>query len=132
MEVGIKARDIMNEDFPILDASLTLESCMKKLNAKQEACVILNKGFVQFVLSYDELLKAFLKRKEKNVQLNEIKARKNFAVIKPETDVFEIIKIMKRGIDFVVVRDKNNIGLITKKELAEVNQFLFDVTYKRE
>jgi hypothetical protein len=32
----------------------------------------------------------------------------------------------KKGIDFVVVKDEHKIGLITKKEIVEVNQILFD------
>jgi len=116
----------MNEEFPLVDSSLTLEACMKKLNNKQEACIVLSKGDVHSILSYEELLKAFLKRNKKDMKLEEIKSNKNFVVVNPETDVYEIIKIIRKGKNFVVVKDKNIVGLITKKEIAEINQMLFD------
>ncbi len=126
MELGIKAREIMNENFPIFDSSLDLESCIRDMN-KQEACVVLHNGFFYSILSYNDLLKAIFKKTRKNFKLKDTKSDKNFAVVKPDTDIFVIIKLMtNEKIDFVIVKDKNFIGLITKKEVAEMNQLLFD------
>jgi len=126
MDLGIKAREIMNEDFPIFDSSLDLESCIRNMN-KQEACVVLHNGFFYSLLSYNDLLKSIFKKTRKNFKLKDTKSNKNFAVVKPETDIFVIIKLMtNEKIDFVIVKDKNFIGLITKKEVAEMNQLLFD------
>jgi len=72
-------------------------------------------------------LKASFKKTRKNFKLKDTKSDKNFAVVKPDTDIFVIIKLMtNEKIDFVIVKDKNFIGLITKKEVAEMNQLLFD------
>ena|SRR3989344_4013767 len=124
MELGMKAEDIMNRDFPVLDSSLDLDVCVKNIN-NHEACVVLRNGFLHSVLSYDDILKAFLKKKAK---IMDIKSSQDFAVVKPETDVSEIIRIMTKGrINFVIVREGNYLGLITKKEIAEINQVLFDM-----
>lgn len=130
MEIGIKAEEIMNENFPLLDASLSIEKCMEKLNRREEACVVIKKGTIECVLSYDELLKEILKRKEKNLKLSKIKLKKNFVIIDKETDASDIIELMRKGINYIIVKDENRIGLITKKEIAEVNQLLFDLAYK--
>lgn len=151
MQLGIKAKDIMKQDFPILDSSFDLETCMKKMN-KQEACVILNNGFLYSVLSYNDVLREFLMGKI-NIKLKEIKSEQNFVVVEPYVDVIDIINLMtKEEVDFVIVKpqnssqrihnserilksehredflgDENFIGLITKREIAEINQVLFDI-----
>jgi len=127
MEIGIKAKEIMNKDFCILDSSLTLETCLKKLDNKYEGCVILNNGSIHTIISYDNLLRNFFIRRKKDVKLEEIEAKKNFVVVAPDLDVSKIIELMtKARIDFILVRDKNEFGLITKDEIAEINQLLFD------
>jgi predicted transcriptional regulator len=127
IELGIKAGEIMQEDFPILDSSLTLETCIKKLNNKYEACIVLHNGFFYSLLGYDDLLKAFLTRKTRDVPIKKIKSDNNFVVLGPETDLLQVIRLMVGWeADFVVVKDKNSMGLITKKEIAEISQLLFD------
>ena len=126
MELGIKAKEIMKQEFPILDSSLTIETCIKRLDG-YEACIVLHEGYLHSVVSYDDLLRAFLARKKKGLSLGEIKQPQKFVIIRPETDAIEIINMMREDdIDFFVVRDKNLIGLITKREIAEINQLLFD------
>jgi predicted transcriptional regulator len=126
MEFGIKAKEIMESDFPILDSSMSIESCMKKLNNKHEACIVLDKGFIYSVIGYDALLKAFFKRKKKDEQIKNIKSEK-FAIIGPETDLFDIIILMTREKrEFLIVKDENSVGLITKRGLTEVNPLLFE------
>ena len=125
MEIGIKAKDIMKQDFPILDSSLAIEACIKKLDG-YEACIVLHEGYLHSVVNYDDLLRAFLARKKKNLSLGEIKQGQKFVIVEPETDVIEIINLMQGKVDFVIVRDRSLIGLITKKEIAEINQVLFD------
>jgi len=133
MELGIKACEIMRKDFLILDSTLTLETCIKNLNKKQEACIVLENGFFHSILSCDDLLKIFFLRKSRNITLKEIKASKNFIIVSPETDIFDIIKLMKeKAADFILVRDKNFLGLITKKEIVEINQLLFDIVLEKE
>jgi len=132
MKLGIKAEEIMEENFPLLDASLTLEDCIRKLNKKHEICLILNKGYLYSVLSYDDLLRALFKRREKNLKLIEIKAKRNFVIISPETDVIDAIELMKRkNIDFLIVKTENSFGVITKEKLAEINILIFDKVKKR-
>lgn len=127
MELGIKAKEIMNDNFPILDSSLTLETCIKKLDNRYEGCIILDNGFIHNILSYDDLLEAFFERKTKNLKLKEIKARRNFAFIHPDVDVFDVINLMnKNKVDFIIVQNEKNFGLITKKEISEISEFLFD------
>ncbi len=126
MELGIKAREIMKQDFPILDSSLTIEACIRRLNGF-EACIVLQDGYLHSVVSYEDLLRAFLGRKKKNLSLREIKPYQKFLIVEPETDVIEIINLMREeDIDFFVVKAGNLIGLITKREIAEINQLLFD------
>lgn len=132
MKFDIKAREIMREDFPILDSSLDLEKCIKILKNKYEACMVLKNGFLCNILSYDDLLRESLRRRKK-IKLEEIHSNQNFVIVKPETDLFTILEIMKRKmIDFILVKDRKEMGLITKNELIEVNQLLFDDIEREE
>lgn len=127
IEIGIRAGEIMKEDFPVIDSSLTLEDCLKILDKNYESCVVLHDGTIHSVLNYDYLLKAFLARKRGNTKISEFEPMKNFVVVSAETDMFKVINSMKKkSVDFVVVKGEHNIGLITKREIAEVNQVLFD------
>ena len=105
IQLGVKAEEVMKEDFPVLDSSLTIEACIKKLDKKHEACIILHDGFLHGIISYDDLLRAFLSRKRKDTKIEEIESTDNFAVVGSETDMFSVIKLMKKKkIDFIIVR----------------------------
>ncbi len=114
------------KDFPILDSSLSVEKCIKVMNNKHEACIVLHEGFLYSILSYDDLLRESLRNKGKDKQLKNINSSQNFVIVKPDTDVLDIINIMRRKlIDFIVVKYRDEIGLITKNEIVEVNELLF-------
>ncbi len=132
MEVGIKAWEIMEEKFPIIDSSLTIEKVMKKLNSN-EACLVINNGVMHSILSNEDILKAYLKNnKDKKTAIKNIKSNQNFLIVSPETDVGKIIDLMKDyETDFVIVKSFDRIGLITKKEITEINQELFDNLFKK-
>lgn len=119
LKFGVRAEEIMEKNFPLLDASMRIEECVKKLENEHEGCIVFKDGYVFSVLGYEDLIKGFLERKEKEESLEKIKTRKKFKIISPETDFYKILKIMKRGhIDFLVVKDKKNVlGVITKNEI---------------
>ena len=124
MEIGIKACEIMNEDFPVFDSSITIKEAVRRLNKKYEACLVIEDGFFHSLLTYRDLLMAFFQNKK---SLGEIKPEKTFVVVSPDTDSLEIIERMRDDkIDFVIVKDRNFLGLITKKEIAEISQVIFD------
>tara|TARA_Y100000310_G_scaffold338127_2_gene426929 strand:+ start:79 stop:495 length:417 start_codon:yes stop_codon:yes gene_type:complete len=131
MKLDIKVEDIMNTDFPILDSSLDLGICVKKIN-NNEACVVLDDGFLHSVLCYDDILKAYLSKK-KNIKIRDVKSSQDFVVVKIGTDIFNVIKLMrKKNVNFVIVKNDNYLGLITKKEILEINQKLFDLLEIRD
>ena len=133
MKTGIIAEDIMNMDFPVVDSSVSIEKCIQKMGNKYEACIILEQGLLKNILSYDDLLKVFLKRKLKNLPVGRVETSKDFVIITPETDLIDVIRIMKdMDVDFLVAKKENTIGLITKKEVAEINQYLFDSVTRRQ
>jgi len=124
MKLGISANKIMQTKFPIVDINTPIEKCLKKLNSKNEACVVLKNGYFYTILSFNELIQGFLKRKnhKDSLQNLNIKIKRNFETIYPDTDISEAIKSMKhKNTDFIIVKNKNNIlGLITKKEIIEI------------
>lgn len=132
IKTGIYAREIMNKDFPIIDSSLSLIKCVKKLNKRDEACLVIKNGNFCGVLGHDDLLRGFMYGKDKEATIDKIKIKRNFAIVSPETDVYETLLLMKKNnIDFVVVKNKNNfLGLITKKEIVDIEPVLFENVYE--
>ncbi len=131
MDKIIKAGDIMNENFPIFDCTISLEKCVKKINGSGEtACLVIKNGIIHSILSEDDLLKAYMEKNRKK-EIGKIKTSHNFSIVDTETTLLEIIRmIIQEEIEFVIVRDKYSLGLITKKEIAESNQKLFDLLSK--
>ena len=124
MDLGIKAKDIMKEDFPILYLSAGVESCIQKIDGK-EACMVINRGFFDGLIGYNELIRTVLDKKE-NLGLEKLMT-KNFTVVDGNTDLIEVIRLMnEENADFVVVKENNSLGLITKTDLIEVNESLFE------
>lgn len=125
MKIGINVDEIMEKDFPIVDASLSIETCIKKLNDKHEGCMVMKNGYFYSVLGYEDLLKTFLDRKQSK-SIKDMKIEKKFEIIDPEADISEAIELMSKNVDFLVVRDRQNIlGLVTKKEITEIEPLLF-------
>lgn len=121
IKIGTKARDIMEENFPVLDSSLTLKECIKKLkSSRYEACLVLNNGIIHSVLDYEDLVREYIKGKGDS-SLKNIETRKNFAIIKPDVDVREIIYMMKDDIEYFIVKDNLFIGIITKDTIVKNN-----------
>ena len=127
-KTGIFAREIMDKDFPIIDSSLPLINCVKKMNNKHEACLIIKDGNFYSVLGQEDILRGFMYNKNKEETIDKIKIKKNFAIVRPEEDVYKTLALMrKNNVDFVVVKDnKNFLGLITKKEIVDFEPILFE------
>lgn len=128
IKTGIVAREIMDRNFPIVDSSLPLIKCVKKMNNKHEACLVIKNGNFSGVLGNEDILRGFMYGKDKEATIDKIKIRKNFAVVHPKTDVYKTLLLMrKNNIDFIIVKNKNNfLGLITKKEIADIEPLLFE------
>lgn len=128
IKTGILAREIMDKNFPIVDDSLPLIACVKKMSKKHEACLIIRQGNFSGILGYNDILRGFMYGKDKDAKIGKITIRKNFAIVKPESDVYSTLLLMKKDkIDFVLVKKgKNFLGLITKKEIADVEPILFE------
>jgi len=121
-KTGITAGEIMDKNFPIIDSSLPLIKCVKKLNKNNEACLVVKNGYFSGVLGHDEILRGFMYNKDKEMLIEKMKINKNYVVVGPNSDLFETLLLMKENkANFVVVkRGKNFLGLITKKEIADV------------
>ncbi len=128
IKTGILAKEIMDRRFPIIDSSLPLMKCVKKLNKEHGACLIMKNGNFSGVLGHDDLLRGFLYGRDKDAKVEKIKIKKNFATVSPNSDVYKTLLLMKeREVDFVVVKNKKEfLGLITKKEIADVEPILFE------
>lgn len=125
---GISAREIMDKNFLILDSSLQLLSCIKKMNNKHEACLIIKNGNFFGILGYDDILRGFIYGRDREAKIEKLQIKKRFAVVKPDADIFKTVLLMrKENIDFILVKDKKNfLGIITKKEIADIEPELFD------
>ncbi|MFH1500366.1 MAG: CBS domain-containing protein [archaeon] len=128
MKSGIIAKEIMEEEFPIIDSTISLEKVVKSLGRNHEACVVLRNGYFCTVLGFEDLLRGFMNRKHINTSLDEIQIEKKFKIVGPGKDVVDILEIMnKSNAEFILVRDKQNIlGLITKKDIMEIEPLLFE------
>ncbi|MFH1307568.1 MAG: CBS domain-containing protein [archaeon] len=128
MKIGIQAREIMNEDFPIVDSSLTLDKCVKSLGRNNEACIVVKQGYFHSILGYDDLLRGFMERKDNSAKISDISIEENFRVVGPDKDIIEIIELMNsNNTEFIVVKDSKKIlGLITKKDIIDIEPLLFD------
>jgi len=126
LKTGISARDIMNKNFPIVDSSLSLIKCVQKMNNEHEACLVLKDGNFYGVLGQEDILRGFVYRKNEDMRIEDITIKKSFAIVRPESDVYKTLTLMKqRNINFIVVKDKKNfLGLITKKEIADLEPLL--------
>jgi len=128
IKTGLKAREIMDRKFPILDSSLPLIKCVRKMNNQHEACLIISQGNFSGVLGTEDILRGFMYGKDKGAKIQDIEIRKNFATVRPESDIYETLSHMKEDdVDFVVVRDRKNVlGLISRREIADVEPILFE------
>lgn len=128
IKTGILAREIMDKNFPMLDSSLPLVNCVKKMSNRHEACLVIKDGNFSGILGNDDILRGFMYGKDKEATIDKVKIKKNFKVVSSDSDVYRTLLLMKKNnIDFVVVKEKNNfIGLITKKEIADIEPILFE------
>lgn len=128
LKTGITAREIMNKNFPIIDSSLPLIKCVKKMNKKHQACLVIKNGNFSGLLGHDEILRGFIYGKDKNAKIEKIKTNKNFGVVRPNSDIYNTLLLMKENnVDFVLVKnEKNFVGLITKREIADIEPILFE------
>lgn len=128
IKTSIMAKEIMDKNFPILDVSVPLIKCVRKMNNEHGACLVTKDGNFCGVLGSKDVLREFMYGKNKEAKIEKIKINGNFAIVEPELDVYETISLMKRNnIDFVLVKNKNNfLGLITKQEIADIEPILFD------
>ncbi len=119
----------MEEGFPILDSTESLGECMDTLNKSEwDVCIVLNKGIIYSILDSDDLIREYIKKGSKEVPLKKLDCNGRFAIIKPETDIAEIIYMMKEGIEYFIVKSNPFVGLITKNRIAEENYNLFSST----
>ncbi|GEM_PF-5053503 len=127
-KTGIIAGEIMDKNFPIIDSSLPLLKCVKKLDKDKEACLIVKNGYFSGVLAHDEILRGLMYGKDKEVLIEKMKINKNYIVVSPDSDLVKTLHLMEENkADFAVVkRDQNFLGLITKKEIAEVAPLLVE------
>ncbi len=128
LKTGITAGEIMNKNFPIVDSSLPLIDCIKKVKKKDEACLIIKNGCFSGILGQDEILRGFVYGKDRQAKIEKIKIGRNYVVVSPELDIYETISLMNdSNADFVVVKRRDRyVGLITKKEIADVEPLLFE------
>ena len=127
-KTGITAGEIMDKNFPIIDSSMPLLKCVKKLDKDNEACIIVKNGYFFGVLAHDEILRGLMYSKNKDAVIEKMKINKNYIIVSPDADLVETLLSMKENqANFAVVkRGKNFLGLITKKEIAEVAPLLFE------
>jgi len=90
--------------------------------------MIVKKGNFYGILGHDDILRGFMYGKDKQATIDKITINKNFAIVTPESDVYKTVLLMKKNnVDFIIVKKKKNfLGLITKKEVADVEPLLFE------
>jgi len=127
IKTGIRVKDVMDKKFPILDISIPLIRCIKKINHQHEACIIVRDGKFYGVLGYDDLLRGFMYGRDKDSRIEDIKITNNYETVTPDLDVHKTLELInKTGKDFVLVKDKDHfVGLVTKREIIDVGPELF-------
>jgi predicted transcriptional regulator len=111
MKVGIKVKEVMKKEFPIVDINQSLAACTTRL-AKNSACLVIDKGNFIGILKQEEILKGFLNAKEKIRDLN---LMKKISIIDSESDIIELLDLIRTGNEFILLKEHNNIiGIVTK------------------
>jgi predicted transcriptional regulator len=120
----MKAKEIMEKDFPLVDSSISIDEAIKKLDDKHEGCIVLKNGCLHTVLGYRDLIEGWLHRKRHKENIEKLGIQNNFRVVWPNTGTSKILQLM-RDTDFLVVRDnKKIIGLITKRDITKTPALL--------
>jgi predicted transcriptional regulator len=129
MKTGIHVGEIMEKEFPIMDIDMPVINCVKKLNKKYDKGIVVDKGNFYSIIGFDDLLRAFLKRRDNQEKLaNLISKREDYKVVSSNIDVYDAIELMNGSeIDVILVKDKDNIvGLVTKRDVLDIQPELFD------
>lgn len=129
MKTGILVQEIMEKEFPIIDIDTPIISCVKKLNKKYDKGIIMKQGEFYSIIGFNDLLEAFLKRRDNEERIaNFISKKENFKIVSSSLDVYDAIELMNGSeIDVILVKDEGNIvGLITKKNVLDIQPELFD------
>ena len=117
----------MQTNFPILDTLVPLDKCLRKMNGKETAIVIEN-GRIKGIIGYDDLLRGFMQQdSSKGGVAKEILQKKSIKVLPAESDAYEALEHMNKGVEFILVKENNSIiGLVTKQEVAEIEPLILD------
>ena len=129
MKTGIQVDEIMEKDFPIIDIDMPVISCVKKLNKRYDKGIVVQRGNFYSIIGFDDLLRAFLKRRDNQEKLaNLISKKEDFKIVSSNIDVYDVIELMNGSeIDVILVKDKDNIvGLVTKRDVLDIQPELFD------
>jgi predicted transcriptional regulator len=121
----------VNKNFPIIDSDISVRECVKRLNRRHEACIVTEQGYFYGVLGLDDILKGLING-DINKKIRDIKITKNYAIVGPDLDIFDIAELMKEeSIEFVVVKNKDGfLGIVTKREMTLMESDLFDIIEK--
>ena len=121
-KTGVLVKQIMDRNFPIIDVSVPLIRCVKRMSNKHEACIVVKNGYFYGVLGFNEILRGFMFGKDKDATIEEVKIRKNFAIVNPGSDVYKTLLLMrKNNTDFILVKQgKDFLGIISKKEIVDI------------
>jgi len=127
MRTNIFLKEIMQTNFPIIDILVPLDKCLKKMNGKETAIVIEN-GSIKGVIDYDDLLRGVLQQDSlKEAVAKEILQKKSIKVLPAESDAYEALEHMNKGVEFILVKENNSIiGLVTKQEIAEIEPLILE------
>lgn len=130
IKTSIRVREIMDTKFPIADSTTPLMACVRKMNNKHDACLIIRNGNFDGIIGHDEILRGLMYGKDKNTTIDKIKTNKRFVIMEPDADIYTTLVLMKDDdIDFIVVKDKGRfLGLVTKKEIIDIEPELFENT----
>lgn len=128
LKTSITAGEIMDKKFPIIDSSLPLITCFRKMKRKHEACLIIKNGNFSGILGREDMLREFIYGMDKDAKIEKIKTKNNFKFVKPDFDVYKTLDLIREGdVNYIIVKERNNfLGLITKKEITDIEPVLLE------
>lgn len=122
MKYNITIKEIMQNNFPIVDASENLADCAN-LTGDNRACLIMDKGRFRGILTPKKVMEGFMNAAQ---SVEEIAFVKEIGMVDAREDISYLIRLMeKTNARYVLVKEDDNIiGLVSRDDLKKVAKII--------
>ena len=118
MKYNITVKEIMQNNFRIVDSSEPLTNCAS-LTGDKNACLIMHEGQFRGVLTPEKIIEGFLDGVN---MVEEVKFVKDLGMVDAKEDISYLINLFeKTNIKYILVKEDDNIiGLVSRDDLKKV------------